>query len=244
MFGFIKQLVDYFTPLDEEAEVEQAITKSPLRRTECLLKDQHHDETPTCDTPIKDETPTCDVPIKDETSTPSPSASYDNPKDAQNTSYTAAATIATTTVVSGDKVATPLSRTKSATVNKKKNLRQSKGSWEQGRSDWGSSQRQEQDELKPTSIEKPLSVIWPKSSGRTVGQKRIRQPKDMKQKPRKKQHAFTEPTQELHQVRTTRSRALKLGNHQCLICGETFDKLEERDNHAQDTHPKDSTWLH
>ncbi|KAI8084981.1 uncharacterized protein BX664DRAFT_338254 [Halteromyces radiatus] len=41
--------------------------------------------------------------------------------------------------------------------------------------------------------------------------------------------------------RVSRSRTIKLGNHQCMDCAETFDTLEQMDDHRTKEHPH-SKW--
>jgi hypothetical protein len=60
------------------------------------------------------------------------------------------------------------------------------------------------------------------------------------QAPKKRRVRFGEGIQK----RLSRSRTHKLGEHQCLICGLTFDTLDERDDHGMEAHPTNHSWLH
>ncbi|ORZ21148.1 hypothetical protein BCR42DRAFT_188100 [Absidia repens] len=62
--------------------------------------------------------------------------------------------------------------------------------------------------------------------------------------PAKQKRLQSKPTQITFNFRTTRGRAKKLGDHQCLVCGETFFDLDSRDEHAETEHPGTHTWKH
>ncbi|CAO3588015.1 unnamed protein product [Absidia cylindrospora] len=62
--------------------------------------------------------------------------------------------------------------------------------------------------------------------------------------PAKQKRLRSQPTPTSFKPGTTRGRAKKLGDHQCLVCGETFFDLNSRDEHAENEHPGVHAWKH
>ncbi|SAL95554.1 hypothetical protein [Absidia glauca] len=91
----------------------------------------------------------------------------------------------------------------------------------------------------PTQPQVPTIVEAPTQSQVPTTVEEPAQPKATR-----KRKSQSERVLELTRKRPSRSRAHKLGEHQCLVCGSTFATLEDRDSHAEQDHPADHTWRH